>query len=537
MKKTVLRIVSIVLLLNSVTFTSCQKDETADGIIFRAKMEDCTSSDGKTALNGTHLYWSPGDKIVVFGSRPGKSGIFETRANHSAGWTEFKKNEEVGTGPFDGPYRAIYPVSSVGDVTHISLPAVQHSEDGILDHYFPMCAQTRTDMLEFKNICGVIRLSLYKPDVYASRPDVRVKAIKILAETEINGHFELSYDGNNPVITYADGGTNEVWFVCDKAQSISSLKSFYIFIPPGRYRNLKILILTDDGRYCEKTLKNNVVLNCYRSQTTDITLWNTDLTFLKATPMGALPGYFSVSPSIQVQFAPGNLDYQMGAGTWQFAESQLDDGEYFDFGSGYYPGQGRSYYGYNEYCPYGFHNELPPFVDWGMNAIDNGGNEPNAWRTLSIEEWDYLFHSRPNASEKYGIAYVSDGRFSHQGMILLPDDWTLPGGLHFTPGWPTLRDYVTDYYNRFIIQQYNSSQWSEMEANGAVFLMGDWFGEYWSSTAINNSQSYGVEFFFTRTPSEIAPYTIVYVYDANLLVPYALDCFDRASVRLVHDVE
>lgn len=530
MKKTVLRIVSMILLINIVTFTSCQKDETADGNTFLATMEDCTSSDNKTVLNGTHLYWSSGDKIVVFGSHPGKYGIFETRANHSADWTEFQKKEEVGTGPFDGPYRAFYPQGIAGyDGTYIILPAVQHSEDGQLDHCFPMYAYNRnSNVLHFKNICGVFRLSLIKYGV-------NVKAIKIEAGTKINGEYELSYDEHNlcPVITHTVGGSNAMWFVCDEAQSIASAKDFYIFMPSGEYRNLKIVIYTDDGRYCEKTLKSNVVINCYRSQTTDIIFNGNDLTFVEATPTGALQGRFSVSSTKQVRFSPGNLIYQEGTDSWQFDETQVNRySTWYNYGSGYYPGNGR-YNGY--FGEVGYNGEVPPFVDWGMNAIANGGNEPNAWRTLSKDEWNYLFYTRADASDKYGIAEIN----GDCGLVLLPDNWTLPEGLQFTPGWPETGQFSvvgSQSWRLFHPQRYTMSQWSEMEANGAVYLPE---GSYWSSTA-DDSYVYELYFSFITTGGYDGYITQSSVFYVPHNYYYGFDeyaNFPSAQVRLVHDVD
>lgn len=37
---------------------------------------------------------------------------------------------------------------------------------------------------------------------------------------------------------------------------------------------------------------------------------------------GKLPGLFSISPTQQVQFSQGNLQYQASTNTWRFAENQ-----------------------------------------------------------------------------------------------------------------------------------------------------------------------------------------------------------------------
>ena len=70
------------------------------------------------------------------------------------------------------------------------------------------------------------------------------------------------------------------------------------------------------------------------------------------------------------------------------------------------------------------------------------------------------------------------------GLILLPDNWTLPTGVTFTYGEGSWSQNT-----------YSASEWSKMEANGAVFLpaagrrggtgvgyVGS-YGYYWSSSA------------------------------------------------------
>lgn len=112
--------------------------------------------------------------------------------------------------------------------------------------------------------------------------------------------------------------------------------------------------------------------------------------------------------------------------------------------------------------------------DWGVfNAILNGGDETGMWRTLTFEEWTYLLNTREGASAKVGVGIVN----GCYGMILLPDTWSLPAGLPFTP--ISSVDGNTDVsvttsnkalnYN-WLGNAYTSTQWALMEAAGAVFL-------------------------------------------------------------------
>ncbi len=123
-------------------------------------------------------------------------------------------------------------------------------------------------------------------------------------------------------------------------------------------------------------------------------------TMVNATE-GALPGRFTINENgDQVQFAQGNLQYQPSTGKWRFAPNQytvllaenenITNPEYtgwldlFAWGTGDNPMK----LSLND-------ADYTIFTDWGSNPIENGGNTPNEWRTLSKEEWDKLFGVLP----------------------------------------------------------------------------------------------------------------------------------------------
>ncbi len=170
---------------------------------------------------------------------------------------------------------------------------------------------------------------------------------------------------------------------------------------------------------------------------------------------------FAVSKTKKVVFSPGNLQYQPSTKKWRFAEHQFDavgddnvnisnktpyDGwlDLFCWGSGNNPteweldGSNRS------------------FVDWGSNIIYNGTKQEKGWRTLSGEEWKYLYSGRVNADEFRGRGCVNNVN----GYIFLPTTWSMPIGLNaFVP------DAV-----QFNTNSYTLAEWEKMESAGAVFL-------------------------------------------------------------------
>lgn len=271
---------------------------------------------------------------------------------------------------------------------------------------------------------------------------------------------------------------------------------------------------------------------------------------------GTLNGVFSVSPTKKVRFSIGNLQYNAALGshqcadgstkqgTWRFAENQYDTiGSGNTKASSTYNGWidlfGRGTSGWNSganmYEPWSrsssysdfyvggdYHNDLTgdyAYADWGVyNAISNGGNQPNQWRTLTKDEVKYLIYNREKANELYGYATIN----GITGLLILPDNWVAPQGFNFTP---TTQD--------FSINTYSLSEWSQI-ASRVVFLLSGGVichlntyymvnneGDYWHSTAGTSQCGFFLTF---RTDRFSVEYTGNY-------------SSDEMSVRLVRDVK
>ncbi|MBR5433764.1 MAG: T9SS type A sorting domain-containing protein [Bacteroidales bacterium] len=283
---------------------------------------------------------------------------------------------------------------------------------------------------------------------------------------------------------------------------------------------------------------------------------------------GVIQKAFSVSENgKKVYFSQGNLQYQASTGLWHFAENQwdfvgtqkssddvggtVDDSDnrktsstysgwidLFGWGTSGWSSGANAYQPYStseryyDYYPGGSNsNELTgsyASADWGVyNKISNGGNQTGLWRTLTYQEWQYLIEKRENASSKYGIATVNN----INGLVLLPDSWTLPSGVTFTSGVANVSG--SDYYKT--VNNYSAEEWAKLEANGAVFLPAagirhgtnvlnvGFQGFYWSSS----SSSLGYHSFCLIFRSE------------NVIVGSSSGYKDRScglSVRLVRDL-
>ena len=248
---------------------------------------------------------------------------------------------------------------------------------------------------------------------------------------------------------------------------------------------------------------------------------------------------FSVSEQKQVVFASGNLQYTQSTNSWAFAEHQYDIIGEANITEGALADK-IDLFGWstdNTAAPFGVSisdtdaDYKGAFVDWGTNTI--GSDAPDTWRTLTKDEWDYLFRTRPNAEKRNGIAriYIKEDKSQYaDGLILLPDDWHCPATITFKEGGASGDNPYADH------QTFTLAQWQALEEAGAVFLpaagarygatVGDImdYGFYWSATAEE-----------TEDEELLRAYTF-YVEPDNIMS----DLYDRKygqSVRLVRDVQ
>ena len=260
---------------------------------------------------------------------------------------------------------------------------------------------------------------------------------------------------------------------------------------------------------------------------------------INPVPEGGLPGIFSVSADKKVYFSKGNAQYndhtrwgQFAEHPWDFVGDATQGTVYYEgvksdnnkcdrlykgwidlFEWGDYPTQNAAKYRYSTFFYY---------ADLGHWSYENGGQKCNIWRTMTSDEWIYLFDKRPNAAKLRGQATVNN----MHGYILLPDAWQLPQGLSFRA-----------QPNNWTTNTYTADQWKKMEANGAVFLPAAGvrngkqiqgigvIGAYWSSTMYRQQGEGDVDaksIYFTADKA-----------NANMY-----DTWHRGmSVRLVQDID
>lgn len=251
---------------------------------------------------------------------------------------------------------------------------------------------------------------------------------------------------------------------------------------------------------------------------------------------------YSISATQQVYFSRGNLQYLgSGSNTWKFAEHQFD---FLGWGAQHNSdasnvirdlfGWGTSGYNHNGKCyqPWSTDESEPNYwpynsptsdlysdngkADWGVNNTICGSN----WRTLKKDEWVYLL-SRDGL---YGLGKINN---CIPGIIILPDNWSLPTGLSFEAGVDAVKGYDANLYSY--------QQWSLMEQAGAIFLPA---AGWRSGKRVKDSWSKLYYWSSTRTPVEYQAFEVDVKFENG---GYRLDrggtssLYAGFSVRLVQD--
>jgi len=162
--------------------------------------------------------------------------------------------------------------------------------------------------------------------------------------------------------------------------------------------------------------------------------------------------------------------------------------------------------------------------DWGT-LMGSG------WRTLTSEEWQYLFDTRTTGGTVFG---TSSARYAHatintdgtgvNGMILFPDGVDIASTEVTTAG--TVNN-TSEYATKC-----TTAQWSALAAKGCVFLPAAGFR---MGPSVYGAGSYG--YFWSSSPNGTSRAYNVYFDSGNLYPATYNDRYNGFSVRLVRQVE
>ena len=144
----------------------------------------------------------------------------------------FEKDGDAATG---STFSAYYP-ADLYDGTTATLPATQDYEAGKISN-LPMYAESTDHNLTFKNLCGVLAITVNSSDFSS------VNSIEVKSDKQMNGAFTASADGTLAFTSKTlEAADKMVTLNFASAKTISSSETFYIAVPANAAHNFIIKV-------------------------------------------------------------------------------------------------------------------------------------------------------------------------------------------------------------------------------------------------------------------------------------------------------
>lgn len=561
MKKNIISVASAVLatLLLSVSCSKQESIQSAGGArTFTASIEQGLTKTYLSDSFSTEILWNEKDLICINGY-----SLFYAIPTDNGTTAEFRS---VGDVKLTAPYHAYYPSSIFDQDKGPVLPQTQKYEAGRLNT--PMYALGTSENLEFKNICGILRLSVKTKSGEATIDSIKVH-IGGDHTTYLWGPFSVD-DGYNAVIDKDKAPQPYMGMPEEENPTIGFLDcgdgvvindseptSFFIYLPPvsnGDYKQLTLGIFNTERKHVEFHVDGEFSIERNKLYHLDlevefpqqheeegqaeaaeetVEICQCDL------PENALSEHvFTVGegPADMVYFSKGNLvatcvgsafDFGFAEHQYSFIGNESGNANLFN---GVAPTENQKidlFCWSKEDNIYGIskNDYSTSFTDWG-NAV----SPSDTWRTLTGGEggeWKYLLNARTvngGVGENYSYKLVKDhevGGEYFSGLFIFPDDFT------------DQNDFALKY-----------TTWADIDGAGIVFLpMAGWgffngtgttfIGAglaYWSSTSLygilcnNNGRD-----FANPINSEYSRHAVRLVANAFTIVSPAAEAAEQAE--------
>jgi len=560
---------------------SCKKENGTEGNVPEGGFVANIEQNGGDSNSRTHINpdsWKVGSHVGVFWT---KDDLIKVANGNGTTLTyQLTEGEDTKRGTFytglphqgffQPNYVAIYPAKNAMDTDNtisgnsatFHLPATQtYKEKSFAEKSMPMVAYSTTQTLQFKNVLGCICLSLVGNNMTVTKIVLTSKntSDKLWGTCTTN----ISTSGGDPSseITNNDSNKHIITLDCGGSVSLHPVNPTYfcIIVPPGTLASgFTVEMYNGSTKLNEASTTTNAnIRRNVISKTGKITVSEPE-----PEPVFTEKP-FTVASGRTVYFSPGNLQYKNGTG-WRFAENQWDyvggwnTSNWIDlfgwgtsgqqngsFNKNYQPTATSSTYnqgnvlnqtGYGPdagyYDPHGLVGTWAS-SDWGVkNSGSIVGGEGKSWRTLTQDEWTYLFNTR-SASRVNGVnnaRYAKAKVNSVPGVILFPDNYTHPSGVTQPTGINSTGNTGWNGNN------YNASDFGKMAAAGAVFLPAAGSRE---GTSVSGAGSNGYYWSTTFAPASATVDVTRYAYSlsfANNTCNPSLSTnrYIGCSVRLVH---
>ena len=260
--------------LAAALLAGCNKDENIQGLtdISTTTFQAFTESGGtKTFLeNGgseteSHsVLWVPGDAIGI--ASASDFSRYEYKGDGQTDFAEFEGD------PVHGDYfYAVYPYSEKaalsGDMLSLELPSVQeYTPLSFAPGAFPMVARSESTVLEFKNLCGLLKINLTGTETISS--------ITFRSSGQgVSGPATVSMDYESvPELVMSGGAGMSVTLDCGEGVALNGTVPvpFYIVLPAGTYDDFSITVTSADGTVMTKENSGLVINRSMVRPTSDV---------------------------------------------------------------------------------------------------------------------------------------------------------------------------------------------------------------------------------------------------------------------------
>ena len=260
--------------LAAALLAGCNKDENIQGLtdISTTTFQAFTESGGtKTFLeNGgseteSHsVLWVPGDAIGI--ASASDFSRYEYKGDGQTDFAEFEGD------PVHGDYfYAVYPYSEKaalsGGMLSLELPSVQeYTPLSFAPGAFPMVARSESTVLEFKNLCGLLKINLTGTETISS--------ITFRSSGQgVSGPATVSMDYESvPELVMSGGAGMSVTLDCGEGVALNGTVPvpFYIVLPAGTYDDFSIVVTSADGGVMTKSNSGLVINRSMVRPTSDV---------------------------------------------------------------------------------------------------------------------------------------------------------------------------------------------------------------------------------------------------------------------------
>lgn len=313
-------------------FTSCQKDilteQDGDAMEMELSASIETSVKTKAGLgettseNKTPVIWSENEQIKVYSSSA--SAVFSLGSGAGTNTAKFK-------GKLTGnPEKAIFPVClSTERPDYILLPSKQvYVKDGVSQAAFPMAAIVDGSDMQFKNLCGILKLQLSSAEPVTVRSITLWTGDKVANSDYLSGMATVNF-GDEPSLTFDSRSQRYVRLDCSSEANggvalSSDPVSFHIVVPPTTADFFSIEVETTDNRIVYKRTQANEQNIIARSE-------------IKVMPAITLEGFEDKYSKGTFVLNEGNMSNETGTLTYISQYGSVTDSAYYK-ANGYFLG-------------------------------------------------------------------------------------------------------------------------------------------------------------------------------------------------------